>query len=39
MIVFFAVIAVVWLARVHMEMSPYKSLPLPFLGTTLHWGR
>lgn len=27
------------LARMHMEMSPYKSLPLPFLGSTLHWGR
>lgn len=27
------------LARMQLEMSPYKSLPLPFLGTTLHWGR
>ncbi len=27
------------LARLHMEMKPYQSLPLPILGTTLHWAR
>jgi len=27
------------LARMQTDMHPYKSLPLPFVGRTLHWGR
>jgi hypothetical protein len=27
------------LARTQVDMSPYKSLPLPWLGTVIHWAR
>jgi len=27
------------LSRVATDMDPFKSLPLPFVGVTLHWGR
>jgi hypothetical protein len=27
------------LVRVATDMSPFKSLPLPFIGVTLHWAR
>ena len=27
------------LARMRMDMSPYKSLPLPVVGGAIHWGR
>ena len=27
------------LARMVTDMNPFRSLPLPWLGTTLHWGR
>lgn len=27
------------LTRITTEMSPYKSLPIPFTGKTIHWGR
>ncbi|MGE5615463.1 MAG: hypothetical protein ACM3X5_00965 [Bacillota bacterium] len=27
------------LERLQLDMNPYKSLPIPFLGYTLHWGR
>jgi hypothetical protein len=27
------------LARTQVDMSPYKSLPIPFTGVTLHWAR
>ena len=27
------------LARVQVDMAPYRSLPLPVLNTTVHWAR
>ena len=27
------------LMRIRTEMSPYKSLPIPFTSKTIHWGR
>ena len=27
------------LARVQVDMAPYKSLPVPFTRTVIHWGR
>lgn len=28
-----------YLTRVAIDMNPYRSLPIPFTGKTIHWGR
>lgn len=27
------------LSRLEADMSPFKSLPIPFMNTTIHWAR